>query len=91
MGFSSNASEFRPKTGVSAGNAPLVGNKVSRAKPTGGSVVYVSNLLTRVNEQEIMDFFKSNQFNPLRARLLYDAEGNSKGYGFVEMGSDEEA
>jgi len=34
-----------------------------------------------------MELFKENKFNPVRARLLYDSEGNSKGTGFVEMGS----
>jgi RNA recognition motif-containing protein len=38
-----------------------------------------------------MDFFKSHQFEPLRARLLYDNEGNSKGFGFVELSSEGEA
>ena len=38
-----------------------------------------------------MDFFKKNKFDPLRARLLYDNEGNSKGYGFVELQNKDEA
>jgi RNA recognition motif-containing protein len=38
-----------------------------------------------------MDFFKQQKFDPVRARLLYDNEGNSKGTGFVEMGSNSEA
>lgn len=29
--------------------------------------------------------------DPVRARLLYDAEGNSKGTGFVEMGTPDQA
>jgi len=29
--------------------------------------------------------------DPVRARLLYDNEGNSKGTGFVEMGQASEA
>lgn len=56
-----------------------------------GSVVYVTNLRFQANEQELMDFFKSHKFDPVRARLLYDGEGNSKGTGFVEMGSSNEA
>ena len=93
MGFSSNAGDFRPKTsGPSAGHAPMIGNKVSRAKTTNSNqVVYVSNLRFQVNEQQLMDFFKSNKFDPVRARLLYDAEGNSKGYGFVEMANENDA
>lgn len=38
-----------------------------------------------------MDFFKSQKFEPVRARLLYDNEGNSKGTGFVEMMSQADA
>jgi len=56
-----------------------------------GNVVYVSNLLFNVNEQELMDYFKKEKMDPVRARLLYDNEGNSKGTGFVEMASPGEA
>ena len=38
-----------------------------------------------------MDFFKQHNFDPVRSRLLYDNDGNSKGYGFVELGSEGEA
>lgn len=38
-----------------------------------------------------MDFFKENNFEPIRARLLYDNEGNSKGSGFVELQNQEVA
>lgn len=51
----------------------------------------MSNLKYQVTEQELLDFFKQNKFDPVRARLLYDNEGNSKGYGFVELQSDGEA
>jgi len=51
----------------------------------------VSNLLFQVNEQELMELFKEKKFDPVRARLLYDNEGNSKGTGFVEMGSAADA
>jgi len=54
-------------------------------------MVFVSNLRYQVNEQELMDFFKQAGFEPIRSRLLYDNEGNSKGSGFVEMGSEGEA
>lgn len=56
-----------------------------------GNVVYVSNLRFQVNEQDLMDFFKAQNFEPVRARLLYDNEGNSKGTGFVEMSSPADA
>ena len=38
-----------------------------------------------------MDFFKQNNFDPVRARLLYDNDGNSKGFGFVELKNEQEA
>jgi len=38
-----------------------------------------------VKEQQLMDYFKEQNFEPIRARLLYDNEGNSKGTGFVEL------
>jgi len=91
MGFSSNASDFRPKTSAPAGNAPLISNKQSRQKQSNSTVVYVSNLSFTQNEQDLMDFFKQANFDPIRARLLYDNEGNSKGVGFVEMSSEGEA
>ena len=54
-------------------------------------MVYVSNLRFQINEQDLMDFFKAQNFEPVRARLLYDNEGNSKGTGFVEMSSPADA
>lgn len=38
-----------------------------------------------------MEFFKNNKFDPVRARLLYDNEGNSKGTGYVELKNSDEA
>lgn len=38
-----------------------------------------------------MEFIKSKGYDPLRARLLYDDEGNSRGFGFVEFDTDEKA
>lgn len=63
----------------------------SSGGPSSGNVVYVSNLLFTVNEQELMDYFKQQKMDPVRARLLYDNEGNSKGTGFVEMANNAEA
>lgn len=65
--------------------------KQSSAGGEKGGVVYVTNLRYQVNEQELMDFFKKEKYDPVRARLLYDGEGNSKGTGFVEMPSAGEA
>jgi hypothetical protein len=86
-GYQEGGGGFRPKTaGPPGGSAPMV-------KKSGGSgtMVYVSNLRFQVNEQDLMDFFKSQNFDPVRARLLYDNEGNSKGTGFVEMSSPGDA
>ena len=51
----------------------------------------MSNLGYQVKEHELMEFFKEAKFDPIRARLLYDNEGNSKGTGFVEMGAQNDA
>jgi RNA recognition motif-containing protein len=69
----------------------LIGNKGSRQKQSSGHQVYVSNLKYQVNEGDLMDFFKQHNFDPIRARLLYDNDGNSKGFGFVELKTEEES
>lgn len=69
----------------------MIGNKSHKAKNSSSVMVYVSNLKYQVNEQALMDYFKSQSFAPVRARLLYDDEGNSKGFGFVEMDSEDKA
>ena len=38
-----------------------------------------------------MSYLKDNGFNPIRAKLLFDSEGKSKGTGFVQMSSSQEA
>lgn len=53
--------------------------------------MFVGNLRFQTSEQELMDFFKQNKLDPVRARLLYDNEGNSKGIAFVELSSETEA
>ena len=45
----------------------------------------MSNLQFKVKEQELMDYFNQNDCNPVRAKLLFDNDGNSKGTGFVEL------
>lgn len=54
-------------------------------------MVYMSNLSFNATEQDLMEFFKQHKFEAIRARLLYDNEGNSKGFGFVELSSEDEA
>ena len=42
-----------------------------------------------VNEQDIMNFLE--EYKPIRAKLLYNEDGRSKGTGFVELRSAEHA
>jgi RNA recognition motif-containing protein len=48
-----------------------------------GPVIYLTNLDFSVTEQDIMKFLQD--YNPVRAKLLKDANGRSKGTGFVEV------
>lgn len=56
-----------------------------------GKKIYVGNLPYNVGDQELGDVFA--QFgNVESARIVIDREsGRSKGFGFVEMSSDDEA
>lgn len=67
----------------------MIGAKQAVPKKSG-CMIYVSNLTFSVNEQELMEFFKKNNFEPVRARLLYDNDGNSRGFGFVELASEKD-
>jgi RNA recognition motif-containing protein len=56
-----------------------------------GKKLYVGNLAYSVTEETLQDYFKAAG-NVESARLITDrASGRSKGFGFVEMASDEEA
>jgi len=56
-----------------------------------GKKLYVGNLSYSVTEESLQDYFKAAG-NVESARLITDrASGRSKGFGFVEMSSDEEA
>lgn len=55
------------------------------------STLYFTNLSYSTSEHDLMTFLKSQNFNPKRAKLLYDQEGRSKGTGFVQMLSDFDA
>ncbi|HYR25015.1 MAG TPA: RNA-binding protein [Aquabacterium sp.] len=56
-----------------------------------GNKLYVGNLAYSVRDQDLNDAF--SQFGAVAsAKVMMDREtGRSKGFGFVEMGSDEEA
>lgn len=56
-----------------------------------GKKLYVGNLAYSVTEDSLSDYFKAAG-NVESARLITDrASGRSKGFGFVEMSTDEEA
>ena len=56
-----------------------------------GKKLYVGNLTYSVTDSELQDMFAA--FGSVKsAQVIMDREtGRSKGFGFVEMGSDEEA
>jgi len=56
-----------------------------------GSKLYVGSLPYSINEQQLVDLF-SKYGSVSSAKIISDKySGQSKGFGFVEMGSDEEA
>ncbi len=56
-----------------------------------GKKLYVGNLSYSVNSSELEQMF-SQYGNVTSAQVIQDREtGRSKGFGFVEMGSDDEA
>lgn len=53
--------------------------------------LFVGSLAWGVNDDQLKDFFASAG-NVVSANVIMDREtGRSKGFGFVEMGSDDEA
>lgn len=66
----------------------MIGQK-SRASQ--GATILLANLKYTAHEQDLMDLFKEFKFDPVRCRLLYDNDGNSRGSGFVEMRSEADA
>ncbi len=56
-----------------------------------GSKLYVGNLPFSITEQALKDLFAAHG-SVASARIITDRDtGRSKGFGFVEMGSDDEA
>ena len=54
--------------------------------------LYVGNLPFTANEQEIRDLFSQDGRTVSEVKLVTDRDtGRSRGYGFVDMGSSEEA
>ena len=64
---------------------------IGKQQKSQNSVCMVTNLKYSAKEYDLMDLLKNNGFEPIRARLLMDAEGNSRGTGFVEMKSEGDA
>jgi RNA recognition motif-containing protein len=53
--------------------------------------LFVGSLAYSVNDDQLKDFFASAG-NVVSAKVIMDRDsGRSKGFGFVEMGSDDEA
>ena len=53
--------------------------------------LYVGNLSYNTTEDSLRNLFAGHG-NVVSAKIIFDREtGNSKGFGFIEMGSDEEA
>jgi RNA recognition motif-containing protein len=57
-----------------------------------GNRLYVGNLPFSADEQAVRDLFEQNGRTVTEVRLITDRDtGRPRGFGFVEMGSDEEA
>jgi RNA recognition motif-containing protein len=57
-----------------------------------GNRLYVGNLPFSIDEQTIRELFERNDRTVAEVRLISDRDtGRPRGFGFVEMGSDEEA
>jgi len=95
-----SASDFKPKqsTELFNGGSSRYSQNTAESTPqhsqqaektTKSSVIYLANLSYEVNEQDIMEYLAD--FKPVRAKLLMDGEGKSKGSGFVQLSSSSDA
>lgn len=64
-----------------------VGTAPSTAQTASGYSVYVGNLPISVNEAKLLSFFKRYIPQTISARLIYDSEKISRGFGFVKLNS----
>jgi RNA recognition motif-containing protein len=57
-----------------------------------GNRLYVGNLPYSIDEQTLRDLFSQNDRTVTDVKLITDRDtGRPRGFGFVELGSDEEA
>jgi RNA recognition motif-containing protein len=57
-----------------------------------GQRLYVGNLPFSADEEQVRELFSQNDRTVHEVRLITDRDtGRPRGFGFVEMGSDEEA
>ena len=57
-----------------------------------GTRLYVGNLLFSVDENTVQELFQRNNRTVAEVKLITDRDtGRPRGFGFVEMGSEEEA
>ena len=57
-----------------------------------GTRLYVGNLPFSADENQIRDLFGQNDRTVVEVKLITDRDtGRPRGFGFVEMGSDEDA
>src|SRR4051812_9300527 len=84
MGFNGNPFLLDPESLLRVGMLPFRSSTV-------GKKLYVGNLTYNVNETDLEALF--SQFGSVQsAQIIVDRDTNrSKGFGFVEMGSDAEA
>lgn len=52
--------------------------------------IYVSNLAWKVRSSHLKELF-SAEFNPVSAKVVFEAPGKAAGYGFVSFSTKEEA
>lgn len=54
--------------------------------------LYIGNLSSEVTDDSLQQFFSNKGFQVTSARVICDREGGrSRGFGFVELGSPEDA
>lgn len=79
-------------TGAAAATTPSPQSTPAQAagQPNVNKTLYVGNIFFEVNEQALEDYFA--RFGNIKStKIIYDARGLSKGFGYVEFDSIEDA